>query len=124
MCMDPKTGKSLKQMQVSISLSMPTPEQSKVHARPGILDKIEECLTMIESGHDSTRHWDYIRRLNDCLMKKQNITPKQAKILKMIQPAIKKYGRVAGAEQDTGRLAEIGALVVPSMEVDQHRKEK
>lgn len=124
MCMDPKSGKSLKQLQISISMAMPSPEVSKAHAKPSIMDKIDECLTMIDSGHDSERHWDYIKRLNDCLMKKPSLTPKQAKILKMIQPAIKKYGRAAGAEQDTERLVEIGALVTPSLEVDQSRKEK
>ena len=109
-------------LNLSLSISMPTPEVSKAHARPSVMEKIDECLTMVESGHESQRHLEYLARLNNCLMKKPSLTPKQAKVLKMIQPAMKKYGRAMGVEQDTERLVEIDALKTPAFEVDQARK--
>lgn len=101
----------MKQMQVSVTLKMPSPERSAYHEKQSMNDKVDECLLMIESQHDSRHHWEYIQRINDILMKKPSLTKAQACLLKKIQPVIKKYGPMEGALQDTERLSAIGALV-------------
>lgn len=90
---------------------MPAPEKTKAYRRPGLVEKVEECMTMVDSGHESRAHWDFLQKINDILMKKPSLTKPQALLLKKIQPLMKRWGRMTGAEQDSDRLAEIEELV-------------
>lgn len=81
--------------------------------RPPVEERIQDALELIYSGHESRSEWEFIRRVNNYLMKKEKLNEREKNILAMIQPCIKKHGMASGSkvEQDTDRLAEIGELL-------------
>ena len=98
---------------LDIELPMPSPEQSKRQKKPSFIEKVGEAITMIDSGHESKAEWDFIRCLNNCLMNKKTLTEKQKKLLKMIQPVLKRYKNITSEEilQDSEKLSEADALI-------------
>lgn len=97
-------------MNLLIKLTMPEgrmhPDDSR-YAEPSLEEKVQHYLDLIDSGHESQREWDFIKKLNNKLthcyqMGKLQEGSKQLRILKMIQPIIEKYGQMdpEGVEQD------------------------
>lgn len=93
--------------------SVPSPEKTAKSRGPSVEERIQDALDMIDSGHESRSDWEFIRRVNNCLMKKPKLSTREKDILAMIQPCIKKHGMASGSqvEQDSDRLAEIGELI-------------
>lgn len=93
--------------------SVPSPEKTKKSAGPSVEERVQDALELINSGHESRAEWEFIRRVNNYLMKKSQLNSREKNVLAMIQPCIKKHGMQSGShiEQDTDRLAEIGELL-------------
>lgn len=104
--------KDKKPLSINITIDMPTAEQGKSLKKPSLIEKVQEAITMIDSGHDSRAEWDMIQCLNKCLMKKDKLTKNQAALLKMIQPVLKRYKGITSEkiEQDTDKLQKSKSL--------------
>lgn len=81
-------------MKVLVHLEMDKPAQSGPEPLT-IEEKVEAALDLIDSGHESRAEWCFIKALNNFLMKKDKLTPRQEKILRTIQPIIEKYGQMS-----------------------------
>lgn len=93
---------------------MPSREQSNASAceKPSAEEKMREACIMIDSGHESREEWELVKKVNNHLMKLPKLNKRQANLLKMIQPTIKKYHRLDDEEiiQDSEKLQQIGAI--------------
>lgn len=78
-------------MKLSISIEMPKMEEPRKD-KPSLEEKVRDCLECIESNEDSRKEWEFIRTLNNKLMKKKRKGSRATNLLEMIAPVIEKYG--------------------------------
>jgi uncharacterized protein YegL len=103
-------------MKLSIQLLLekepPQKKQTSSYAKPSIEEKVKDAICMCESGHDSKEDWEFLRKVNNALMKLPNLNSRQKNLLKMITPVLRKHSSASGGkiELDSEKLADAGAL--------------
>jgi len=81
-------------IQISILTEPGAPKDIKPeYKQPSTEERVKEAIERCESGYDSDVDWEFIRRVNNTLMKIKNRTPKQTALLKLMKPVIAKYGQ-------------------------------
>jgi hypothetical protein len=80
-------------MDLSLLIKVGAPEART--DRLSVEEKVEACLDLIDSGHESRSEWQYIRKLNNYLMNKCNLSSREERILRTIQPIMEKYGQMS-----------------------------
>ncbi len=90
-------------MKLSIQIEMPKhTEEKKKPSGPTLEEKVRECLECIESNEDSMQEWEFIRKLNNKLMRREKKGKRVDNLLRMMTPVIEKYGKrdPNGVEED------------------------
>jgi len=62
-------------------------------------EKLADAMEMIESGHDSTKDWEFLKAINNKLHAKKKCgkcSKRELKILKLIAPTINKHANKDG----------------------------
>lgn len=93
-----KVGKNQAGPEIGLNLRIKMPEvpSSQPDACPPIEDRVRKAMEMVEYGSGSRRDWEFLRRVNNCLVKKykaRKCNDRMLNILKMIQPTMEKYGQ-------------------------------
>lgn len=81
---------------VSVGLDMPKTRCAKEEGKLSIEERVRDAIDMVESGHESRRDWEFLRRLNNAIMKKYNCgkcNERMLNILMTLQPIMEKYGQ-------------------------------
>jgi hypothetical protein len=82
-------------MKIQIMMDMGVPPKGQQEEHECLEERVESCCELIESAHESREEWDFIRSLNNKLvrLKRANkLNDRGHKILEMIAPIINKYG--------------------------------
>lgn len=80
---------------IMIKIAMPLPEKPVEDHKQSLEEKAESACTLIESGHESRKEWNFIRKLNEMLMDKKHngmLSEREQSLLKLIAPTINKHG--------------------------------
>lgn len=81
-------------IQIHILTDQGAPKEVKpAYKKPSTEERIREAIESCESGYDSEVDWEFLRRVNNHLMKIKNRTAKQTALLKLMKPVIAKYGQ-------------------------------
>lgn len=95
------------QINIMMSLELPSTETPK-HLKPRTLkEKVVLCLDLIETEDPkAAKAWEYIKKINNKLMKKDKLSASQDDILKLIYNMISKYGQQDpdGVELDADKI--------------------
>lgn len=91
---------------------VPPKEQTEHHRKIPLEERIKDAICLCESGHESRKEWELLRKVNNYLMQKKKLNNKQKNILKMIQPVLRKFDSGSGGHllQDSVRLSEVDGL--------------
>lgn len=98
---------------ITVLIDAVPPREATKPKGPSVEERVQDAIDLIDSGHESRSEWEFLRRVNNYLMKKPKLSDREKNVLALIQPCMKKHGMASGSkvEQDTDRLAEIGELL-------------
>jgi len=83
----------MSKQRISILIETEPPKEiHPVYKHKSIEERVRECILAIESGEDSKREWELIKKLNNELMRHSRLSPRAKNVLRLIKPIIDKYG--------------------------------
>lgn len=106
-------------MKIGLSLlidQVPSPAPDPCHVP--LEEKVKQAICLIDSGHESREEWQWLRRLNNHLMRKDKLSAREEKILRAIQPVMEKYG--ANSPYKVEQKAEYTTPTRPTGDLDEY----
>lgn len=100
-------------LQINLLLDkIPSKDSTKNRAELPIEDQVRHAVTLCDSGHESREEWEFLRRVNNALMKIPKLNKRQANLLKLITPCLRRHASASGGkiEMDSEKLSDAGAL--------------
>lgn len=92
-------------MKIQLIIDQPMPKPGCCDKPDTLEDKVEAACDLIDSGHESREEWDFVRALNNELVKRKQkgrLGPRGAKLMEMMAKVINKYADEdpRGVDQD------------------------